>query len=130
LSTVIYQYQNNAANAAKEMVQEFLQSLDIKKDAEDLFYFGVACEPDTYLENELCPAALNEKSITQFIENIIKGEEKKPDWMQHIEDEEDDNGLSHTVLLTILPKQDKYANVAKKIIDFLNSSRQESAYNG
>jgi len=100
------------------------------KSADDLFYFGVFCDKDTYLEalsyNEEIelPEGFDNLSfkekhdfINDLITSIIKGEIDKPDWMD--EAEKGDEWDPDTTLI-LIPKDQKYKVFGENIIKLLN----------
>ncbi len=148
-STVIYTCQNSIKEA-KELVQEVLNISGITdKTPEDVFYYGVFCEDDIYFdsigdnEDGEMPEGIpkidydtawnseerkeqnkaQEKWLDDLKLSIIKGEITKPDWMEEIEIDEYEIERSNTLYL--VPKDDKFKDLAEKISNLLGSVTAE-----
>ena len=152
-STVIYTYQDGSINPAKELINEMLSLSRITdKNADDIFYFGIFCEDDYYLDT-LSDKDLDveypykyypnsgygsperkqwEEGRTKWLENfqlsIMKGEIEKPQWM--IDIEEDCDSWNPSSYLNIVPKDEKYAEFGNKISALLNSISADGGRDG
>lgn len=137
-STVIYTYSGGCIEPVKEMINEFAKIDGANKTADDMFYFGVFCDIDTYLEHEYCddgePPVITtdttEKHIEEFMEKVMKGEIEKPAWMTEVEESEGWSYYSPDTNLHILPKSEEYEKLGKKITRFLYSTNHEGARDG
>lgn len=140
-STVIFTYQNNV-NEAKELVQEMLNLMgETEKTADDIFYYAIMCEDDVYMEAEDYGFDPPEGMPTDYQEQqawfenlkiqVIKGEIERPQWMIDIEEGEHYyDYYAPPCYLNIIPKEDKYAVLAEKLLRFLNSPEHEASHDG
>lgn len=136
-STVIYTYQNSTSEA-KALIQEILNLIGNYEKVDDLFYIGSFCDLDIYYnhlendEDELPDdySSDDETYVERVFEKVLKGEIKKPDWMERAEGSENYSRYNPSSYLTILAKDAKYENLAKKIITFLNSSKHDGGFEG
>jgi hypothetical protein len=137
-STVIYTYQDSKVEAT-ELLQEILNLIGDDSKVEDLFFIGTFCDADVYTEKisrdkynmpEDYPSGYKEqyKYIDNIIERILKGEIEKPKWMEDAETNEDYDCFNPNTNLIIIPKNEKYNTLAKKMINFLNSTENEACY--
>jgi len=150
-STTIFSYQNSV-NQAKELVQEMLNLSGITdKSPDDIFYYGVFCEEDRYLEHldEIedredidFPDVTAEYGTDEYKEqtkkqvdafnnlklSIMKGEVESPSWMNDAE--VDDDSWSPSSYLTLVPKEDKYEVFGTKIKSLLNSIDSDGGRDG
>lgn len=149
-STVIYTYQNSISEA-KELVQCVLEmTKNDDKHPDQVFYYGVFCDDDQYLEeieeregvNGLPPITAEygtdeykaqNKIRDEWFEalkmSIMKKEIKKPEWMINIEEDCDDSCMSDTNLI-LIPKEPQYEDLGKKILALLNSPSSDGGYDG
>jgi hypothetical protein len=137
-STVIYTYQNGCVNPAKELINEMLKlSGENALKAEDIFYFGVFCDTEKYMDNipddlEDCPKITasygtekykeQSKVLDEWFENlqlsIMKGEIEQPEWMNEVENGGEWNPDTY---LTLIPKNEKYSEFGNKICIMLST---------
>lgn len=135
-STVIFTYQNSIKEA-KELIAEILKLSGSDKTPDDVFYYGVFCGSDEYLDDiedtlddevpDDLPSdvdwkrenELREEWINSLISKIIKEEIKKPDWMEKCETNYDD--YHYSTYLYLIPKDDKYNELGDKIRKLLGS---------
>lgn len=150
-STVIYTYQDGSIEPAKELINEMLKLQGIEdKTADDLFYFGIFVDEDHYIEqapdsddltkglpeivgkygteeyNVSCQK--REEALEKLTLQVLKGEITKPKWME--EAEENDDIWNPDSYLTLLPKNEKYAELGKKISALLNSITADGGRDG
>ena len=155
-STVIYTYQDSVSEA-KALVQAVLD-LTGEKDAtpDDVFYYGVFCDNDTYLESESLPddfppfnwvkceteedrkAQRKRRAIQNELERkwlsdiqtaVMKGGEK-PQWMRDAENRGDYDECDSGRVLCLVPKDDKYQALANTMKKLLGSVHAEANYDG
>lgn len=138
-STVIFTYQDSVAQA-KELIAEILKMTGSSKTPDDIFYYGVFCELDSYLDDieeefedddEELPNGLpthddwktenelREKWLLGIITRVIKGEIEKPEWMDSRETNCDEYRKSTELYL--IPKSDEYNELGEKIQKLLGS---------
>jgi len=152
-STVIYTYQDSIKEA-KELVQEVLDiSGIIDKTPDDIFYYGVFCDDDTYFDSmdeedggvEDCPTidwnnnttkeqrdfqrVARNKWLDDLELSIMKGEVAKPKWMEAAEND-DCNGFLPDTHLVLIPKDDKFKPLAEKIYKLLGSVTADGGRDG
>lgn len=135
-STTIFTYSDGSESAVKTLIDEMLKVFNVDKTADDLFYFGVFLEDDyNYFEYEedddeegfeLTKELLEETKI-----KVLKGEIKKPEWMEKREDYRGNyDNYSASTNLTILAKDEKYNELASRLIGYLYSTGHEAEYQG
>jgi len=146
-STVIYTYQDSEQET-KALVTEVLKLIGITdKTADDIFFYGVFCEEDRYLESDCLPddspkvtgdwgsdeyKESSEKQVKWLDElqlNIMMGTMEKPQWMVDIE-EGDDYGWFPSTNLCLVTKDKKFSDLANKISFLLNSVSADGGRNG
>jgi hypothetical protein len=147
-STVIFTYQNSVKQA-KELVQEVLNIAEIDKTPDDIFYYGVFCDEDTYFGNgklpEDCPKTVGdygsderkecEKEQNKWLDDLklsIMNGAEKPQWMIDVEEYcgEYGDGWCPETWLYIIPKEEKYKKLAVKIINLLCSVSADGGRDG
>lgn len=136
-------YSQPSIISLKEMVNEFIEILsDTNLTIDDMFYYGVFCATITYANHEWSDVVMNsdfeipeilyapcataeerEDFVNQVINEIIKGENEKPEWMTYIEMESDCDECGHqpSTFLRLVPKEEKYKKLGEKIVNFLYS---------
>lgn len=138
--TVIYS--ENSIEACKKLLEEFFITFNvIGVSADDIFYYGVFCKDITYANftdwgeesSDLdVPIILKDRCTglserLDFVNNIIlkilKGEIVKPQWMVYIEmnTSVDEYDQAPSTFLNLMPKDEKYTNLANRLIEFLYS---------
>lgn len=146
-STVIFTYQNSVKEA-KALVQAVLDLCGLKEVTPDnVFYYGVFCDNDKYFESgnvpEDCPAIEAEwgtperkeqqKSQIDWLEalqiSIMKDEIPQPEWMTEAETNHSD-GWDPNSYLAMIPKDDKYKDLAAKMKTFLSSPSSDGGQDG
>jgi hypothetical protein len=138
-STVIFTYQDSIEQA-KELVNEVLKLSNITdKTADDIFWYGLFYENnDTYLENdeflnhfqdELDYLDYKEKDkwLDQLKLSIMKGEIQEPTCMQNIYNYLD---MDNSYCLYLIPKDNKYKELADKIENLLGSVNADGDRDG
>jgi hypothetical protein len=158
-STVIYTYEDGCEAPAKELIDEMLKlSGESDKKSDDIFYIGTFCDDDQYLdhinesdededeENDELPNVVkvtgewgtpeyNESVDAQKVWlnklqlSIIKGEIEKPKWMETAE-EGHDYGWRPSTYLTLIPKDEKYAEFGRKISSLLSGIEADGGRDG
>lgn len=156
-STVIFTYSEGSYDAVKELVNEMLKVFGEDKTFDDLFYAEVFLEScDDYFysfedkdDEELRVEGFDEELIqinniedwkekdgkqndyiTELKKKILTKEISKPEWMIKIEDNEDDEGYKNSSALEIMPKDEKYSELANKLLKYLYSTDHEATGNG
>lgn len=147
-STTIYSYYSGSIKPVKEMIDAFLEAFKSSLKADDLFYFGVFCNLDTYEDyhNDLDDeekdsdfTALTELDYTEtklawnkFILNIMKGDKVKPQWMTQAEEKRDYSGYYPEDELYIVQKINtpEYTKLAQMIDRAISSPSHEAFRDG
>lgn len=114
-STEIFVHSENSLEACKDLVNEFLKSLNSELTCDDMFNLSV--EPENiesykeYIEYEFEDDEDGEDKI-QMVDQYLRGEIEKPDWWEdhHVE-----------TYLIIKPKDKKYQKLAELFKEFLYS---------
>lgn len=159
-STVIFTYQDSIEDV-KALVEEIIKISGRENlTADDIFYYGVFCEDDTYINiindwedyfddfekpNDFpeltehwngnknlfrAQQQAQTKWVTDLETSILKGEIEKPEWMVKIQEMESSQYYQYDRLLHILPKNEEYKDLADKLINFLNSPTHEATRDG
>ena len=141
-STVIYTYQDSVTQA-KELVVEVLKLAGMgDKTPDDVFFYGVFCEDDTYLESENCPDdapchtewrerdKLQKVWLNDIQIKIMKGEMDEPEWMENAAGPGDYDGCRPSSYLMLIPKNEKYNDLGAKIKDLLGSVDADGGMDG
>ena len=112
---------------------------------DDLFHIGVFLSEDDYyteylseeVDEEDCPEdyprddyKAQDKYIADLQEKILKGEINKPEWMKSAEKGTNYCDYEYSTSLHILPKDEKYTELVKKMITFLNYPWCEATRDG
>ena len=147
LSTI---YSQPSVEEVKELIDTFLETFGILTlKADDLFYYGVFCSINNYVsydwhqlymignvQFEIPPvfisvcSSIKEKVnyVKMTINEVLRGEIKKPEWMTFIE-METDNGYCNSQpsnFLRLLPKEEKYKKLGEQLIQYLYSPNRTS----
>ena len=137
-STVIFTYSEGSLGSVKELVNEMLKVFGYEgKTFDDFFYAETFIEDDDYYsETEYdfgFPEDIEDEKtfIKETKLKVLKGEIEKPEWMVNAE-EYDGHYECYNIptVLEILPKSEKYAELAKKLLNYLYSTNHEATRNG
>lgn len=145
-STTIYTDSSNCIGPAKELVAEFCKAMGVETKVDEMFGFGVfysnysytdydfecECEGDTCsCDNPFEGMNWEERSSAWevMMEQIGRGEIKKPKWVKKVEERFDDYEYSADSELYIFPKDEKYEALGKALIKFLYSTDHEEGNN-
>jgi hypothetical protein len=139
-STVIFTYQDSIEQA-KELVNEVLKLSNITdKTADDIFWYALFYEDNyTYLndksfynhfKDELDHLDYQKRSkwIDQLKLSIVKGEIQKPECMKNIGNYSLD--MDNSYCLYLVPKDNKYKELAYKIENLLGSVSADGGREG
>lgn len=133
-STVIYTYQEDSIEPAKELVNEMLKLSGITdKTADDIFLFNVLYGLDILYDlyhNNIDPEYKDcYDKIYPYIINCIQNNDI-PNWMYPNYSNYTGYDLPRSTELYITAKEPKYQYLADKLLIFLNSPNMESRYDG
>lgn len=138
--TVIYS--ENCIESCKRLIDEFILTFNVTGvHSDDLFYYGVFCKDITYanfkgwddapedleipeiFKNPCATHTSREEYVREVIDMILRGEIEKPQWMVYIEMETsvDEYDQAPSTFLYLMPKDEKYCNLALRLIEFLYS---------
>jgi hypothetical protein len=132
-STVIFTYSEGSLQAVKDLVNEMLKVFGEDKSFDDLFYVEVFLKHDYYYygddeEKENFPQVEDKKEFLKETKlRVLKKEIPKPEWM--VEAEESDtyyDGYKYPSVLEILTKDEKYSELASKLLKYLYSTDHEA----
>lgn len=129
-STVIFTYSGGSQDAVRQMVDEMLRVFDREETFDDIFDSGVFLDDNDYYD-EFIPEDEEDKSnkfINETILKVVKKEIKKPDWMIEAEEDGNGDGYDRSTTLYLEPRDEKYKDLAEKIIKFLYSTGNEACY--
>ena len=144
MKTLSLIYSQPSLSAIEEMVDNFIYAFSEDKDMtiNDIFYYGVFCATSTYANyhwecmatecrfdvpviflNACATPRDRENYVNTTIEEVMKGEIVKPEWMTFIEMElsVDEYDNQPPTFLRLIPKDEKYRHLGESIIDFLYS---------
>lgn len=134
-------YSSASEQYLRNLINEFLNIFYIDITFDDIFYTGVFCKPQTYVNfdlwdelppdvdipdniTSLCPTP-NEKMeyVRNIMSQIMRGEIRKPSWMVYVEMELKctEYELAPSTFLYIEVKDSKYQKLANALIDYLYS---------
>lgn len=143
-STTIYSYYDGCVNPAKEMVNEFLKTMDSPLSFDDMFFIELFAS-DIYIYYEGGEHYIWEndgdddpfkgiddhrKFLETLMDDIIEGKVVKPQWMVDCECYENDMGYTPDTVICIKEKDPKYKNLGKLIKKFVESVDADGYYNG
>ncbi len=120
-STTIFTYQNSIKEA-KELVAEMLRLMGSNETPDDVFYYGLFYEDDYMYIERAADQGLDvpndtrkaEEWLDKFKISIMEGEIERPSWMDYNEDL-DCEGLHDHLYLELIPKNEKYKELGKRI---------------
>jgi hypothetical protein len=125
--------------ALEKLVAEIFWAYGLCSSAEDIFYYGVFCKPQNYMNFEFdgdydfeVPSELTSPCnsdadkmnfVKKTIKQIMRHEIEKPEWMKYVELNMDCNeyGMPPSTFLQVEAKDPRFENVAQKLIEFLYS---------
>lgn len=143
MQTLTFIYSSRSVEALKDVFAELQHIFGRNNipDFEDIFYYGVFCKPCNYAFFKYWDDAPDSLEIPEIITNgwskksekldyvrktineIMRGEIKKPEWMKYVEEEEICNQFeaAPSTFLNLLPKEEKYQGLANTFLYFLYS---------
>ena len=143
MQTLTFIYSSRSVEALKDVFAELQHVFGRNNipDFEDIFYYGVFCKPCNYAFFKYWDDAPDSLEIPEIITNgwskksekldyvrktineIMRGEIKKPEWMKYIEMNMTCNayGQAPSSFLNIIPKEEKYQKLAERLLEFLYS---------
>ena len=127
--------------ALEKLISEFFDTFGMVETIDDLFYYGVFCKPQNYAnfkfditENydfdipyNIMNYQANEEEkidyVKKLINQIMKKEITKPEWMKYVEMNASCNEYNQapSTFLQIIPKENQYETLAQRLIEFLYS---------
>lgn len=134
-----YIYSSHCIEKLKELVESLNSTFSIKDKLDDMFWYGVFCNPETYANYKCycqCPddvpdLLMNEDEplntrmifVRGTIDKVTKHEIEKPEWMYFVESYESFNKFedSPSTFLYLIPKDKKYQKFGEALINFLYS---------
>ena len=134
-----YIYSSPCISYLRELVESLNSTFSIKDNLDDMFWYGVFSNPETYayykhydrcneevpdlLRSENEPLASKLTYVMGVIDKVIRGEEEKPGWMFFVEEYESFNKFndSPSTFLYLMPKDEKYAKFGEALTNFLYS---------
>ena len=127
--------------ALEKLISDFFGTFGMVETIDDLFYYGVFCKPQNYAnfkfditENydfdipyDIMNYEENEEEkidyVKKLINQIMKKEITKPEWMKYVEMNASCNEYNQapSTFLQIIPKENQYEALAQRLIEFLYS---------
>jgi hypothetical protein len=139
-STTIYTYEWGCEGPAQDLIDEVLRLQGSDKKWSDVVYMGVFCSVDDYIYRTQdwdvvpnAPESWNERRdwIESQIISVMKGEMDRPEWMSRVEDDDyGGDGYPPKSRLTILVKDEQYADLAKYIKSLVSGVDADGGYSG
>ena len=139
-STTIYTYEWGCEGPAQDLIDEVLRLQGSDKKWSDVVYMGVFCSVDDYIYRTHdwdvvpnAPESWNERRdwIESQIISVMKGEMDRPEWMTRVEDDDyGGDGYPPKSRLTILVKDEQYADLAKYIKSLVSGVDADGGYSG
>lgn len=134
-------YSSECVEALKKLFKEMSKVFDIEESFDNLFYYGVFCKDITYANfkyweeapidldipfNLTNPCSTQESRLEYVhitMDEVMRGEIEKPEWMIHVEMEDTCNEyeMSPSTFLYLTAKDEKYVNLGERLIEFLYS---------
>lgn len=134
-STVIFTYSDGSLSALKELVNEMLKSFGKTETFDDIFYADVFLEGDEYYieawensEEVNSTETVDYQYMDRLKHQILIRDAIKPDWMLAAEDGENYDGYRNDSILEIIPKDEKYKELANLLLRYLYSTEHETCY--
>ena len=138
-STLIYS--QPSIEALENLINSFVTTFGFTETIDDMFYYGVFHKPQNYANYKfdnsegysfeippiIASVCASEHDKIEYVKSVIKQvihkEIEKPEWMCYIElnDVCEGCGGAPSTFLTIEPKEEEYADLAEKLIEFLYS---------
>lgn len=134
-----YIYSSPCISYLRELIETLDSTFSIKDKLDDMFWYGVFCNAETYayykhydrcneevpdlLKNECEPLSSKLSYVRGMINKVIKREIDKPGWMFFVEENESFNKFtdSPSTFLYLIPKDEKYNNFGEALTKFLYS---------
>ena len=127
--------------ALEKLISGFFDTFGMVETIDDLFYYGVFCKPQNYANFEfditenydfdipynIMNYQANEEEkidyVKKLINQIMKKEITKPEWMKYVEMNASCNEYDQapSTFLQIIPKENQYEALAQRLIEFLYS---------
>jgi hypothetical protein len=123
-STTIFTYSNGSVEPLKNLINEMLKVFGKTETFDDIFHVELFCDEDYYLDHSGEEAPDNYDELEKLKKSILRGEIEKPKWMKDIDEDEE---TSTSIELGV--KDDKYKELAEKLVEFLYSTDHEAVYN-
>lgn len=143
METLTLIYSSEAIEALQKLFEELSNvfGYTVIPTLDEMFYYGVFCKTNTYsnfkywdngtidfevpeILTSVCATANDRYNFVETtIQEIIKGEIEKPEWMLYVEEEETCNvfDAAPSTFLRLIPKNEKYQDLANKLLEFLYS---------
>ena len=133
-----YVYSSDSAIALLDLFEELKNTFSITENIDDMFYFGIFCNAETYANYkdydsiENAPDVLTRPCqshetrmdyVKCVMDMVIKKEMQRPEWMIEVEEKAVFNkyGDQPSTFLYLIPKEERYAKLVEKLIEFLYS---------
>lgn len=144
MKTITFIYSSESVEALKNLFIElrWVFGYTLIPEFDDIFYYGVFCKSVTYANfngwekaqregievpeilTAMCPTpSEREDFVKRTINEIIKGEIEKPEWMEYVEEETVCSccDAAPSTFLILIPKDEKYQSLADRLLEFLYS---------
>ena len=134
-----YVYSSHCVEYLENLIESLQSTFSIKVSLDDMFYYGVFCNAETYsnfdnydgfdgevpdILTNVCQSADSKLDYVKgIINSIIKGEIDKPEWMVYVEETESFNSFEDapSTFLYLIAKDEKYEEFGEALTNFLYS---------
>lgn len=127
-STEIYTFYGGCVEPAKDLIKEMFKAFNIDKPVDEVFkIFVLADDVHRYLDAEdRWPSGMTEDQVITIYNTIAEGNlVEKPEWFKEVEDDDSHGEYDYAPPLNslyIIPTDDKYIELGKKLHKFLTST--------
>ena len=135
-------YSSGSVESLENLISTMSVAFNLHVTIDDLFYYGVFCQPEIYayykhwdeapddleipsvLTNSIQRSNSKLDYVKGIINNILTGEIEKPEWMVYVEMEETGDYYDHapSTYLYLSEKNETYKDLADALFDFLYSA--------
>lgn len=135
-STIIFTYSEGSLSALKDLVDEMLKTFGKIEKFDDVFAADVFLDDIEqyveYLQNKYPDLDdIDSDYIEQLKQRILIGQEEKPQWMFEVENcNYNWQEYRRSTCLEIIPKDEKYKQLASLLLTYLYSTDHEATRDG
>ena len=124
-----YVYSSPCISFLRELIESLDSTFSVKDKLDDMFWYGIFCNPETYSNfryYDLCKEEVPGTKLSYIkdtITKIIKGEIDKPEYFFYVEETESFNDFEDapSTFLYLIPQDEKYRKFGEALTNFLYS---------